>query len=88
MLWYRVTHQQTVKSDAEHADDAHRPSVAPAASTNAEPTELQRTRQTATSRRLVDVVMSHLRSRRLCVDVNLGFDAQLWAMTNSFVCSL
>lgn len=45
-------------------------------------------RQAATARRLVDTVMAHLRSRRLCVDVNVGFDAQLWAMVDSFLGTL
>lgn len=38
--------------------------------------------------RLVDIVMTHLRSRRLCVGVNLGFDAQLLAMVKAFMSSL
>lgn len=45
-------------------------------------------RQGTTARRLVDTVMSHLRARRLCIDVNVGFDAQLYAMVDTFVSGL
>ncbi|CAJ1018002.1 putative Dual specificity phosphatase, catalytic domain containing protein [Leishmania utingensis] len=48
----------------------------------------QRSRQSNIARRLVDTVLSHLRRRRLCIDINLGFDAQLWEMMGAFVRSL
>ncbi|GET86308.1 hypothetical protein, conserved [Leishmania tarentolae] len=48
----------------------------------------QRRWQGSVARRLVDTVLSHLRRRRLCIDINLGFDTQLWEMMCSFVQSL
>ncbi|KAG5510560.1 hypothetical protein JKF63_06857 [Porcisia hertigi] len=57
--------------------------------TTASKQELQRrNRDGSIARRLVDTVLSHLRRRRLCVDINLGFDTQLWEMMCSFLASL
>ncbi|KAK7197523.1 Dual specificity phosphatase, catalytic domain containing protein [Novymonas esmeraldas] len=48
----------------------------------------QQRRQSGTARRLVDTVLAHIRRRRLCIDVNVGFDTQLWEMTGAFVRSV
>lgn len=71
MMWYRTTHPPSQVMSAESSSTAV---------TAATPV-----RHDATPRRLVDAVMAHLRSRRLCVSANLGFDGQLVSMMNAFV---
>ncbi|KAG5511037.1 hypothetical protein GH5_07241 [Leishmania sp. Ghana 2012 LV757] len=62
--------------------------TAGAGTVTAEQSQQQRSRQGNIARRLVDTIYSHLRSRRLCIDINIGFDTQLWEMMSDFVRSL
>ncbi|CAG9569670.1 conserved hypothetical protein [Leishmania major strain Friedlin] len=61
------------------------PNTAGAGTSTAEQQKEQRGRQGSIARRLVDTVLSYLRRRRLCIDINLGFDTQLWEMMCGFV---
>ncbi|KPA77548.1 hypothetical protein ABB37_06925 [Leptomonas pyrrhocoris] len=90
MMCYRVAHAPSTVgtrstpagADGEHANNTHSTTVGGAASSIL---QVSKTPHSITARRLVDTVMAHLRSRRLCVDVNIGFDAQLHAMVHAFI---
>lgn len=66
----------------------HPPNTAGAGTSTVEQQKEQRRREGSIARRLVDTVLSYLRRRRLCIDINLGFDTQLWEMMCSFLRSL
>ncbi|KPI86389.1 hypothetical protein ABL78_4540 [Leptomonas seymouri] len=95
MMWYRVTQSQPTagksaspSTGTELPDNAHEtPAGCAASSTTAAPSTSQAKNicVSTTARRLVDTVIAHLRRRRLCVDVNLGFDAQLHAIASAFI---
>ncbi|KAG5485491.1 hypothetical protein LSCM1_07576 [Leishmania martiniquensis] len=48
----------------------------------------QSRRQGGIARRLVDHILWHVRRRRLCIDMNVGFDTQLWGMMCGFLRSV